>query len=86
MMQSILLLVGLQVAAADTTATDTYYGRTTRSAKADEIVCKMRMQSGTRFRTKLCMTRANWDLGSERAKAEARELIDGHKAAITPPG
>jgi flagellar motor protein MotB len=42
----------------------------------------MRAKTGTRFRSQLCMTKGNWELGSERAKAEAREMIDGHKAAI----
>jgi hypothetical protein len=44
------------------------------------------LKSGTRFASKLCMKRADWELGSERAKREAREMIDGPRGSTLPPG
>lgn len=65
-------------------SSNAYRGRSVRVAdNSEQVVCKMRKKTGTRFLSRLCMKRADWELGSERAKREARELIDTPKGVVT---
>ena len=47
------------------------------AAKADpnHIVCKTQPRKGTRFRDKICHTRAEWDQITEENKRAASEMV-----------
>lgn len=51
----------------------------TATASAERLVCKYRQQTGTRFKTKICKSAAQWDKSSETARREAAELINSPK-------
>ncbi|ATE63435.1 hypothetical protein [Rhizorhabdus dicambivorans] len=40
----------------------------------DKVVCKTRPQTGTRFRTKVCHTVAQWDIIAEEMRRTAQEM------------
>ena len=47
------------------------------SARSDQaLVCKEKAKTGTRFRSKTCHTRADWDKIAEQHKREADEMIN----------
>ena len=48
-----------------------------KPAKAkDAMVCKYQARTGTRFRTKTCRTRSNWDEMEEAARLQAQEELN----------
>ena len=44
--------------------------------EADEVVCKSSAKTGTRFRTKTCRSRAQWERMAEEAKRSYSETRD----------
>lgn len=66
---SALMLGSLQAAAAAPAAR-------TDEADPTEVVCQYKAKVGTRFKTKKCATRAQWDLIRENHIRGAREMID----------
>jgi len=44
--------------------------------KANEKVCKKDQRTGTRFQSKICYTRAQWEEIEEKAKRDARDFIN----------
>jgi hypothetical protein len=51
----------------------------------DKLICKYRMETGTRFKKKKCMTAAQWDEMSEQHRAGAKEMVDRPKILICGP-
>lgn len=47
----------------------------TKNGKA-EMVCKTKAKTGTRFPSKTCYTREQWDAMSEQNKRDAKDLIE----------
>jgi hypothetical protein len=45
-------------------------------ADGDKVVCKSVMKTGTRFRTRTCHTRKQWQEIEEQNKRNTREMID----------
>ncbi len=41
-----------------------------------KVVCKRESKTGTRFPTKICRTKAQWEALSEQHKRDAKEMID----------
>ncbi len=44
--------------------------------REDEVVCKQRAATGTRFAKKTCKTRAEWEAASEAARRDAADTIN----------
>jgi hypothetical protein len=51
----------------------------------DKMICKYRMETGTRFKKKKCMTAAQWEEMSEQHRAGAKEMVDRPKILICGP-
>ena len=49
----------------------------------DEVVCKRTKKTGTRFKSKVCATRREWELYEERAQDITEELQ--RRGALGPP-
>lgn len=43
---------------------------------SDEVICKTEAKTGTRFRTRDCRTRAQWEAQAEQHRRDAKEMID----------
>lgn len=43
---------------------------------ADRMICKYQLQTGTRFKTKVCKTAAQWEEMAEQNRAGLKELVD----------
>lgn len=56
-------------------------------AKPDEdrMICKYRQETGTRFRSKVCKTAAQWDEMAEQHRSGAKELVDRPQILICGP-
>ena len=57
-------------------------------AKADDgdkMICKYRAQTGTRFKTKVCKTAAQWEEMAEQHRAGAKELVDRPQILVCGP-
>lgn len=42
----------------------------------DRMICKYRQETGTRFKTKVCKTAAQWEEMAEQNRAGLKELVD----------
>ena len=42
----------------------------------DDVICKTDAKTGTRFRTRDCRTRAQWEAQAEQQMRDAKEMID----------
>jgi len=55
-------------------ATETAQGAVDEADDPDELICKRVKKTGTRFKTKLCGTRAHWE-ESERNAKDTTEMM-----------
>ena len=68
------------------------WGRATLPAAAvakaddgDKMICKYRAQTGTRFKTKVCKTAAQWEEMAEQHRVGAKELVDRPQILVCGP-
>lgn len=47
-----------------------------KTDSSDRMICKYRQETGTRFRTKICRTAAQWEEMAEQSRAGLKELVD----------
>jgi hypothetical protein len=73
--RSLLLAVAAPLCFAFTSAAASAEAASDKD-KANEKVCKKDQRTGTRFQSKICYTRAQWEEIEEKAKRDAREFID----------
>jgi hypothetical protein len=52
-------------------------------ADGEKIICKGKPSTGTRFATRKCMTKAEWEAMSEQHTRAAKEMFS--KPTINPP-
>lgn len=53
------------------------FAETEQPAKdPNKIICKSKAKTGTRFPTKTCRTRAEWEQIAEAAKRDAKDVLD----------
>lgn len=52
----------------------------------DKLICKKEAKTGTRFPTKICHTRAEWDAISEQNKRDFKDALDGPRVDTRRPG
>lgn len=50
--------------------------QTARGSADEKLVCKTDAKTGTRFKTKICKTRLQWEQMLEQHLRDAREVID----------
>ena len=70
---------GLRIAvalAAATGTTATAYAFADPARNAHEVVCKQSTQAASRFRHRLCFTRAQWDRIAESSKRAFGEMVN----------
>lgn len=56
-----------------------------KAQDGDKMICKYRLQTGTRFKTKICKTVAQWEEMAEQHRAGAKELVDRPQILICDP-
>lgn len=56
-----------------------------KAGDGDKMICKYRAQTGTRFKTKVCKTAAQWEEMAEQHRAGAKELVDGPQILVCGP-
>jgi invasion protein IalB len=80
-------LVALAVAATPAiAAAPTAAGPTSASADDNKMVCKGETRPNSRFKNKVCRTRAEWDQIREEQLRNAREFFDKPKINSTMGG
>lgn len=42
----------------------------------DDVICRTEAKTGTRFRSRDCRTRAQWEAQAEQQMRDAKEMID----------
>jgi hypothetical protein len=47
-----------------------------KDGAADRMICKYRQETGTRFKTRVCMTAGQWEEMAEQNRAGLKELVD----------
>lgn len=53
---------------------------------ANRVVCKYEAKTGTRFKKRICHTRAQWDEIAQSAQRKGHEMIDRPTLPLTGPG
>jgi invasion protein IalB len=74
-LMTISALLALALALADPAATQapaSTPAKVEKTADQDQMICKSQVQTGTRFSTRICRTKAQW----EEQTREAREYVD----------
>lgn len=80
-------LAALAVAATPSTAAaQAAAGRTSASADDNKMICKGETRPNSRFKDKVCKTRAEWDQIREEQLRNAREFFDKPKINSTMGG
>ena len=74
-----LTLAWLASSIAIAPATAEVPGQAPAKQDPNKIVCKTQAEKGTRFTSKTCKTRAEWDQMAEEHKRAAKELVDRPK-------
>lgn len=49
---------------------------TAKDDASERMICKYRQETGTRFKTKVCKTAAQWEEMAEQNRAGLKELVD----------
>lgn len=55
------------------------------SEDGEKMVCKYQLQTGTRFKKKVCMTAAQWEEMAEQHRSGAKELVDRPQILVCGP-
>lgn len=51
----------------------------------ERVVCKLRQRTGTRFKTKICKTLAQWEEMAEQGRSGIKEMVDRPHVPICGP-
>ena len=79
-MRIAVLTLGLALAASPALA-----GDAKPKDDKDKVICKERTKVNSRFTTRQCMTKAEWDQQTETARSAFAQIYDRPMVVIYPP-
>ena len=82
-MRAAVMLVGLALAAGPAWAAEE--PAPAEKADKDKVICKERTKVNSRFTTRQCMTKAEWDQQTETARSAFAQIYDRPMVVIYPP-
>lgn len=66
--------VGLAVVASPALATETAATSSSKEADQERIICKQRQKANSRFTTRVCLTKAEWEFRTEQHRKGFDEI------------
>jgi hypothetical protein len=67
-MRLVVLAVGLSLAAGSAFANETVAPSKAEPAKKEKLICKKQLRANSRFVTRQCLTKADWEAQMETAR------------------
>ncbi len=85
-MRLVILGLGLAFIAGPALADDAPRGKPAAKAEdPNEVVCKERLRANSRFKARMCLTRADWEARTDTAVQAFSEVQNRPQAVLYPP-
>ena len=57
----------------------------TQAKPGERVVCKLRLRTGTRFKSKICKTVDQWEEMAEQGRSGIKEMVDRPHVTVCGP-